>query len=100
MRKFTRFQNMVAYALLLLAVGGVVFLVKTSFPSHIVLLPFLLVGGLVIGIGAFLLLGGFASSIVHTLTHPQRVARRCPEPERVLNLPAERVSFPALSDRH
>ena len=100
MRTFTRFQNMVAYALLLLTVGGVVFLVRTFFPSHIVLLPFLLVGGLVISLGSLLMLGGLASYIVHTLTHPQRRATRCPEPERVLNLPAERVSFPAILDHH
>ena len=38
MRKFAHFQNMVALALLLLTIGGVVFLVRTFFPSQIVLL--------------------------------------------------------------
>ncbi len=100
MRKFAHFQNMVALALLLLTIGGVVFLVRTFFPSQIVLLPFLLVGGLVIGIGAFLLLGGLSSYIVYTLIRPQRRAAPYPDLERTLNLPVERISFSSLKGGH
>ncbi len=100
MRKFARFQNMVALALLLLIGGGVVFLVRTFFPAQIVLLPFLLVGGLVIGSGAFLLLAGFSSSIVYTLIRPQRRAAPYPDLERTLNLPVERISFCSFKGGH
>jgi len=100
MHKFARFQNMVVLTLLLLTVEGVVFFVRTFFPSQIVLLPFLLVGGLVIGIGGFLILGGLSSYIVYTLIRPQRRAARYPDLERTLNLPVERISFPSLKGGH
>src|SRR5262245_15484356 len=95
-----RFQNMVALTLLLLTVGGVIFLVRTFFLSQIVPLLFLLVGGLAIGGGGFLLLGGFSSYIVYTLTRPQRRAAPFLDLERTLNLPVERISFSSLQGGH
>ncbi len=83
-----------------LTVGGVVFLVRTFFPSHIVPLLFLLAGGLVIGNGGFLLLGGFSSYIVYRLIRPQRHAAPYPDLERTLNLPVERLAFSSLQGGH
>src|SRR6516225_5507240 len=100
MRKFARFQNMVAFALLLLTVGGGVFLIRAFFSYQIVSLLFLLVGVLVIGNGAFLLLGGFSSYIVYTLIRPQRRAAPYPDLERTLNLPVERIAFSSLQGGH
>lgn len=86
--------------MLVVTAGGAVFLVRTFFPSHIVLLPVLLVGGMLVGIGALLLLGGVSICIVSTLIRPQRGPAPYPDPERALDLPVERLSFPSLKGGH
>lgn len=101
-RKIIQHRKIVALAIVLVT-GAMAGLSRTPLFPRMALPPvlFALLGGsLVISLGSLLMLGGLASYIVHTLTHPQRRAAPYPEPERVLNLPAERVSFPALSDRH
>jgi fermentation-respiration switch protein FrsA (DUF1100 family) len=110
MRK--RMQNrslvMLVSLVLILAIGGVIWLMKTPLSSQETLplallapaLLALLIGSIIPGIGSLLALGGLASYIVHTLIQPQRRAARWPEPAHMFNLPTERVSFPARNGRH
>lgn len=88
--------------------GGFTLLARTSILARLafsptVLVPVgvaLVVGCLVVGGGSVLALGGLASYIVHTLTHPQRRAARFPDPEQALHLPIEQVSFPTQQGQH
>jgi fermentation-respiration switch protein FrsA (DUF1100 family) len=110
MRKIRQNRSLVMLVplVLVLFLGGAIWLMHTPVPSQktlpgallVPVLLALLMGGTVLIVGSLLALGGLASYIVHTLIQPQRRAARWPEPERVFHLPAERVSFPASHGRH
>lgn len=102
MRKIIQHRKIVALAIVLVA-GVMAGLSRTPLFPRMALPPvlFALLGGsLVISLGSLLMLGGLASYIVHTLTHPQRRAAHCPDLERTLNLPVEHISFSSLKGEH
>lgn len=54
----------------------------------------------VLGASFLVFLSGVTGYIVHTLIHPQRRAASCPDPERVLQVAVEHVSFPSAKGEH